>query len=192
QHPRGKERQLGARGWRLGPAGEHADVGFVGDPRIGQPDQAFEQDLDRHRQPGRVLQARLGKLAQRVEIEVGATQSLPLGHIAKIPMFRIGPRIAAESALTAFNPQTGFRANRFNHHSKRVIGGWDSMIRSTLAPRAYMSYSPGRAATYARTRPLPTGAKAVTGRRPSSRRRCAQPRRPARSARGWGAWQAAR
>ena len=77
---RGQERQLRVGGRQRGPVGQHADVRFVGDPCLGEPDESFEQDLDGHRQARRVFDAGLGQVVERIKLEVASAESGPLDH----------------------------------------------------------------------------------------------------------------
>ncbi len=72
KYARGEERQLGIlrRGRRPGRERAHALV--VRSTRLAHSQQALEEDLDRHRQPGRVRVAGLRDRRDRVEIELCA------------------------------------------------------------------------------------------------------------------------
>src|SRR6266851_1155114 len=70
QDSRGEERKLGVARRLRGPGRQRAHAFFICGPDLAQPEHAFEEDLDRHRQARRLRQGSNG-----IEVEVGAGQS---------------------------------------------------------------------------------------------------------------------
>jgi len=80
EHPGWLEGDLGVFGRRIGPAGQGVQTRLGPSSGINLAQQAFEQDLHRHRQPRRVGHARAGQLLERVIVEVTSGQPLADRH----------------------------------------------------------------------------------------------------------------
>ena len=70
----GKEGQLSVLGRRRGPRGKRGHAPVVGNSQLAQTQQAFEEDLDRHRQARGVSMPVLGKGVDGVDVELRACE----------------------------------------------------------------------------------------------------------------------
>ena len=109
QDASGKEGQLRVLWRRRRPGGQCTHTFVVGNSRLAQAQQAFEEDLDRHRQGRRIGMAVLGEGVDRIDLEIRAVEPGRRGDHDRIVLASITVDPSGGSSIEPGSPGTSRR-----------------------------------------------------------------------------------